>query len=247
MNNYPSVRDNTNIILANQRRRTIRDIVLTKHPLYSVWRGLKSRCYNPNCKEYYLYGERGIKVCIEWLNNSSVFYKWAIKAGWEKGLQIDRIDVNGDYDPCNCRFVTPAVNCRNKRNNIFLEYEGKRMIMADWGKLLGISTITLQSRYNLKWSVKDILSRKVNFKKRPKIIMEEKILTIGKEPYSSFGNLTTRYFTTTNGTNGYFEPNETGITPLTQAKAWAKEHGFTKMILIGNKWNENDKEYIIEY
>lgn len=87
------------------------------HPLYSVWRGMKTRCYNKNAKEYKNWGARGIIVCNEWLNNPKAFIEWAISNGYKKGLQIDRPNNNGNYNPSNCRFTTNAENCRNKRNN----------------------------------------------------------------------------------------------------------------------------------
>jgi hypothetical protein len=75
------------------------------------------RCYNIKNPAYKNYGERGIKVCGEWMGNNSVnFCEWALSNGYGDELQIDRIDVNGDYTPDNCRFVEPIVNGANKRN-----------------------------------------------------------------------------------------------------------------------------------
>jgi hypothetical protein len=85
-----------------------------KHPLYWVWANLKQRCSNPNHPEYRNYGGRGIKVCDQWRDAAS-FLVWAGSAGWEPGLQIDRIDNDGDYEPDNCRFVTAKVNANNRR------------------------------------------------------------------------------------------------------------------------------------
>ncbi len=93
------------------------------HLIYQVWSAIKTRCYNKKFKYYKYYGERGIKVCDEWLNNSIVFISWALSNGWAKGLYIDRIDNNGNYEPSNCRFVTPKVSASNRRlptRNIFI-------------------------------------------------------------------------------------------------------------------------------
>lgn len=84
---------------------------LTKHPLFSKWTDIKSRCYNKNVDMYKNYGGRGIKVCDEWLNDFMSFYNWSIENGWEEGLQIDRVNFNGDYEPNNCQFITGAENC----------------------------------------------------------------------------------------------------------------------------------------
>lgn len=88
---------------------------LTNHPLRATLKDMKSRCYNKNCHAYKYYGARGIKVCDDWKNDLQSFYDWAIKAGWEKGLTIDRIDNDGDYTPDNCQFIKNALNCKKTR------------------------------------------------------------------------------------------------------------------------------------
>ncbi len=85
-----------------------------KHPLYQVWWQMKARCDKPNHSAYYWYGARGIRFCDEW-RDPEVFILWALANGYEKGLQIDRRDNNGDYEPSNCRFVTRAENMKNRR------------------------------------------------------------------------------------------------------------------------------------
>lgn len=82
-------------------------------PIYRLWGRIKERCYSPNKDGYHRYGGRGIKVCDEWLNDYEAFKKWAIESGFKKGLQIDRKDNGGNYEPGNCRFVTGAVNTQN--------------------------------------------------------------------------------------------------------------------------------------
>lgn len=93
---------------------------MERHPLYSVWKGIKKRCYNANELSYADYGARGISVCEEWLNSPKSFILWGLSNGWSKGLEIDRIDNNGNYSPSNCRFVTRIQNANNKRNNIIV-------------------------------------------------------------------------------------------------------------------------------
>ena len=78
---------------------------------------MKQRCYNKNKDNYKWYGGRGISVCDEWLNNFMSFYDWSINNGYKDGLKIDRIDVNKNYCPENCRFITQKEQCRNTRKN----------------------------------------------------------------------------------------------------------------------------------
>jgi len=84
-------------------------------PAYHTMRGMKQRCFNKNHVQYKDYGGRGITICDEWLNDVSVFSRWAIANGYEKGLTIERINVDGNYTPLNCTFITRAENNTNKR------------------------------------------------------------------------------------------------------------------------------------
>ena len=93
-------------------------------PIYNIWMGIKARCLNPNYPRYEYYGGRGIKVCDRWKNSFNNFY---VDMGKKpEGMEIDRIDNNGDYEPNNCRWVTHAENCRNTRKTILsMELAGK--------------------------------------------------------------------------------------------------------------------------
>ena len=93
--------------------------------LYRIWAGMKDRCLNENEICYRDYGGRGIGVCAEWMEFEP-FKNWALANGYSNELTIDRIDVNGDYTPENCRWATYKVQGNNKRNNHFIEFDGRR-------------------------------------------------------------------------------------------------------------------------
>lgn len=86
----------------------------SKYPLYRVWADIKTRCYNENATNYKYYGGRGITICADWKNDPKAFIEWALPL-WKKGLLIDRIDNEGNYEPSNCRFVTYAESRLNQR------------------------------------------------------------------------------------------------------------------------------------
>jgi hypothetical protein len=88
-------------------------------PLYRVWAGMVKRCEDVKCKGYKYYGGRGITLHKKWRDNAGLFCLWALDNGYKKGLEIDRIDNDGDYAPDNCRFVTHRQNCQTGRRVLF--------------------------------------------------------------------------------------------------------------------------------
>jgi len=132
-----------------------------RHPVYDAWARMIQRCENPNDKCYKDYGGRGITVCGEW-HDPVVFINWALVSGWQKGLQIDRIDNNGNYEPDNCRFVTPKENSRNRRNNRFITLNSRTQSLAAWAEEAGVNRVTLQSRIDRgRWPIERALTEPV--------------------------------------------------------------------------------------
>jgi len=86
----------------------------SNHALYHTWKNMMRRLTNPKDKSFKNYGGRGITICEDW-KNISIFIVWALNHGWGEGLELDRIDFDGNYEPSNCRFTTSAVNNRNTR------------------------------------------------------------------------------------------------------------------------------------
>lgn len=103
--------------------------------LYQIWKGMKKRCSNKKHHHYINYGGRGIDVCAEWKNDFNIFYDWAIVNGYTKNLTIDRIDVNGNYCPENCRWTTMKEQQRNRRNNHII----KGKTIAEWAEIKGVA------------------------------------------------------------------------------------------------------------
>lgn len=94
---------------------------LSKTRLYSIYSGMKQRCYNPNNQHYSIYGGKGIKICDEWLNKNGLqnFIEWSLNNGYEDHLTIDRINSSSDYSPQNCRWITSSLNSARVHSSCF--------------------------------------------------------------------------------------------------------------------------------
>ena len=104
--------------------------------LYGIWDGIKSRCNNTNDCRYEDYGGRGITLCEEWANDFMAFNNWAISNGYNENLTIDRIDVNGNYEPTNCRWANKKMQANNRRNNIVISIDGLSNTLMQWYNII---------------------------------------------------------------------------------------------------------------
>lgn len=119
----------------------------SKTSLYKVWSYMITRCYNENVDHYYNYGGRGISVCERWRTDFMNFYD-DMHIGYIKGLHLDRIEVNGNYEPGNCRWVTAKENARNKRNNLRLNVEGVIKTLKEWAEIHDQSYLVMRDRFH---------------------------------------------------------------------------------------------------
>lgn len=129
------------------RTNTTHNLTKEEYNLYSRWKAIKQRCYNPNNIAYKNYGGRGIKMCDEWYNDPRKFVEWCKDNGIKQGFDIDRIDVNGDYEPSNCRSLTRSENSKNKRNVILVSVNGIKKTMSEWNRIVGYAHSSLQRLY----------------------------------------------------------------------------------------------------
>lgn len=136
--------------------------------LYNCWTAIKQRCKNPNAQAYHNYGGRDITYCDEW-EKFKPFCEWALANGWEKGLDIDRIDNDGSYEPSNCRFVTRRENVNNRRNSVLLTVNGVTKPSTVWADEIGAAHSTLK-----KWRTE-----------KGKAFAEEKIAKAIKDGYKA--------------------------------------------------------------
>lgn len=138
----------------------IASVGISHTKLYKVWNGMKNRCYNPNVKKYKQYGGRGIKVCDSWKNDFMEFKKWfdslgyvtedMIGMGTDK-YTIDRRNVDGDYEPDNCRFALPTAQSRNTRRINSQNITGYRGVTEDYGKFRASIVINSKRIHIGKW------------------------------------------------------------------------------------------------
>lgn len=98
---------------------------------------MRQRCYNKKHPKYPDWGGRGIEVCPSWKNNKYCFVVWSLMNGFQLGLSLDRINVNGNYSPKNCRWITQEDQLRNQRKNVYLTHDGVTLTAAQWAQKYG--------------------------------------------------------------------------------------------------------------
>jgi hypothetical protein len=126
--------------------------------IHKIWWGMIARCTYPSVNEYNNYGGRGIKVCDEWLTDFMSFYNWAMLHGYADNLSIDRINVNGNYEPSNCRWVTMQKQQNNKRSNNFITYNGITKTASEWSYSLGGKRMMVTKRLQHGWTLEKALT-----------------------------------------------------------------------------------------
>lgn len=142
---------------------------LSKSSLYGIYHHMKERCLCKTNKDYKYYGDRGISICEEWLNSFSTFYEWAIANGYEPGLTIDRINVNGNYEPENCRWQTRKQQANNKRNTLQITYNNETHTISEWSEITGLKGATIKQRIYVRgWDVEKALTMPVRERRREK-------------------------------------------------------------------------------
>jgi len=134
---------------------------LSGQPVYHVWESMRDRCNNPNSTGYENYGGRGIKVCDEWNNSFEAFYR-DMGDAYKKGLSIERIDVNGNYNLENCKWATNLEQQNNKRTNRFITVFGERLSIAQVSRKYNINQTTLRYRLKRGLSPEDAVTIPIN-------------------------------------------------------------------------------------
>lgn len=146
---------------------------LRKTRLYGVWLNIKNRCNNRKDENYLYYGGRGITVCNEWCNDFKTFYDWAMANGYDKNAKfgectVDRIDVNGDYCPENCRLVNMDIQANNSRKNVIINCYGETLTVAQAAKKYNLSYQCLSQRIKAGWDTKRAIETPIQKRSKTK-------------------------------------------------------------------------------
>lgn len=136
------------------------------HRLYTIWESMRDRIYNQNCRAYKNYGGRGISICKEW-DDFLQFKDWALTNGYNDELTLERINVDGNYEPANCCWIPLKQQNRNKRNTTKIEYKGQTKSITEWAEEYGMQRSTLHARLNIYgWDLDSALNTPIKNKVR---------------------------------------------------------------------------------
>lgn len=134
--------------------------------LYNIWAAMKTRCLNKNVQHYKDYGGRGIKICDEWMEYEP-FKEWAYANGYNDSLTIDRICVNGNYEPSNCRWIPKGDQNKNQRKTLYITYHEETKPLCEWAKSLGVNYHSLYNRIKYRgFSVEEAFEKPFGRSKR---------------------------------------------------------------------------------
>lgn len=127
---------------------------------YCSWLDMKGRCYRPKTQRYKNYGGRGISVCDRWINS---FDNFLLDLGMKpsKDYSLERINVNGNYEPSNCKWATSEEQHNNKTTSVFIEYDGKKLTAAQWGRIYGLTGTNILSRFRMGWDLDRVMNTPV--------------------------------------------------------------------------------------
>lgn len=159
-----------------QRSEAAKTHGLSGTRIYNAWQNMTRRCYDKKNTHYKHYGGRGITVCDRWRHSFENFLEDMGKT-YDKKLELDRIDFNGNYELSNCRWATETEQANNSRRNIFLEYMGRKYSLSQWARIIGVSPSTFAEKMSNGWAVFKIFEfyeKKYNF--------TDKLTQIGSDP-----------------------------------------------------------------
>lgn len=147
--------------LALENSKRPRKHGMAKTRIWNIYQNMVRRCNNENEPAYKNYGGRGISVCDEWTGDDGMkrFFEWSFENGYRDDLEIDRINVDGNYEPSNCRWATSKQQNRNRRDNIQIEYKGKIQTLPDWCDELGLEYNMIYLRYKRGWDVERMFTQ----------------------------------------------------------------------------------------
>lgn len=131
---------------------------MTHTELYRRWHDMKDRCLNSKREEWDKYGGRGITFCEEW-NAFEPFMEWALSNGYEQGLSLDRVDVNGNYCPENCRWIPKERQARNTSKTVYVVFDGKQVPLRDVCERSKADFRRTYWRIRKGWNLKDALEK----------------------------------------------------------------------------------------